>query len=390
MVCDAVSRTANQEQSHIFVSSVYKCMFVCSRDVNGIARFYFLRFVADGHFTFAFQDVINLFGLKMMMPPHGFANGQNFFCETAKLYVRCCSINQRADFRTMRRVKYFRVFTINYNHSFFYFLLLKCAVLSSSTIHLCPRSSVDGVRCNLAFKEVERKMYKYELCASCERLKSIIRDGSVNTLRISSTLCVARERRTWFTATTRITSHRTGARVSDFLINGSNRAPSIPPLGNISESIVLSAYLDAGFIVSIPFGSGASYDLIVDVENCLYKIQVKTAWTKKECIAYKSQRRKPGKGLTRRKYENGEVDYFAVYCPKTKTLYGVPAENHGVEGHLRLTPTKNGQSKNIKWALDYSWERHIEELKNKCARQDSNLRLPASETGTLSTELRAQ
>ena len=51
------------------------------------------------------------------------------------------------------------------------------------------------------------------LCASCQRLKSIIRDGSVNTLRISSTLCVARERRTWFTATTRITSHRTGARV---------------------------------------------------------------------------------------------------------------------------------------------------------------------------------
>lgn len=32
-------------------------------------------------------------------------------------------------------------------------------------------------------------------------------------------------------------------------------------LGNISESIVLGAYLDAGFTVSIPFGTGASYDL---------------------------------------------------------------------------------------------------------------------------------
>ena len=32
-------------------------------------------------------------------------------------------------------------------------------------------------------------------------------------------------------------------------------------LGNYSESVILSAYLKEGFIVSIPFGSGASYDL---------------------------------------------------------------------------------------------------------------------------------
>lgn len=35
-------------------------------------------------------------------------------------------------------------------------------------------------------------------------------------------------------------------------------------LGNKSESMVLSTYLDAGFTVSIPFGTGASYDLVVD------------------------------------------------------------------------------------------------------------------------------
>jgi hypothetical protein len=49
-------------------------------------------------------------------------------------------------------------------------------------------------------------------------------------------------------------------------------------LGNKSESIALSAYLDAGFTVSLPFGTGASYDLVVDAGGQrLYKIQVKTA-----------------------------------------------------------------------------------------------------------------
>jgi hypothetical protein len=41
---------------------------------------------------------------------------------------------------------------------------------------------------------------------------------------------------------------------------------------NKSEAIVLSSYLRAGFTVSIPFGTGASYDFIVDSGSRLYKI----------------------------------------------------------------------------------------------------------------------
>jgi hypothetical protein len=56
--------------------------------------------------------------------------------------------------------------------------------------------------------------------------------------------------------------------------------------GNTSEVIVLSAYLSEGFTVSIPFGAGASYDLVVDAGFRLYKIQVKTAWISKGCVQY--------------------------------------------------------------------------------------------------------
>ncbi|HYP51538.1 MAG TPA: group I intron-associated PD-(D/E)XK endonuclease [Pyrinomonadaceae bacterium] len=62
-------------------------------------------------------------------------------------------------------------------------------------------------------------------------------------------------------------------------------------LGNSSESIVLSAYIKAGFTVSIPFGSGASYDLLVDTGTDIFKVQVKTAWISQGVIKYKCLRR---------------------------------------------------------------------------------------------------
>ena len=133
--------------------------------------------------------------------------------------------------------------------------------------------------------------------------------------------------------------------------------------GNNSEAVVLAPYLAAGFNVSLPFGSGASYDLVVDGGHRFFKIQVKTAWVSGGCVRYKSQRRRPGAGLTRRPYRSGEVDYFVAYCPANQIIYAVTADGHGVEGRLRLEPAKNGQEKFVKWAADYGWERHVDELR---------------------------
>lgn len=150
-------------------------------------------------------------------------------------------------------------------------------------------------------------------------------------------------------------------------------------LGNKSESIVLSAYLDAGFTVSIPFGTGASYDLVVDAGGSrLYKIQVKTAWVSQGCVLYKSQRRQPGAGLSRRRYEFGEVDFFVVCCPTSGELYAVPAENHGTQGRLRLNPVKNGQAKLVRWAADYTWDGHVQKLRNQMRLARLELAAPCS------------
>ncbi len=160
-------------------------------------------------------------------------------------------------------------------------------------------------------------------------------------------------------------------------------------IGNQSESVILSAYLKAGFTVSIPFGSGASYDLLVDANSNIFKIQVKTGWIDNGVLKYKCLRREHNneKG---RIYSETEVDFLAVYCPQNEMLYGIPIKNHSTLGWLRINPAKNGQSKRVHWASDYCWENHIEELKKEYARQELNLRPFGSEPNALSTELRAR
>jgi hypothetical protein len=53
--------------------------------------------------------------------------------------------------------------------------------------------------------------------------------------------------------------------------------------------------------------------------------------------------------------DEGEVEYFCVYCPDTGDVYGVPIEDvRGRRGALRVSPTRNAQARRIRWARDYA------------------------------------
>jgi hypothetical protein len=134
--------------------------------------------------------------------------------------------------------------------------------------------------------------------------------------------------------------------------------------GNSSEAVVLAAYVQAGFLVSLPFGNGSSYDLILDTGTRLLKVQVKTGKTASGCVIYNARRHRGSRYNTFSCYREGEVDVFAIWCPDNQQLYAVPAEHPlTVEGRLRLVGTRNFQEKKIKWARDYSWEAHLERLR---------------------------
>lgn len=134
-------------------------------------------------------------------------------------------------------------------------------------------------------------------------------------------------------------------------------------IGNEAEGIVLGQYVKAGLRVCVPFGTGAPYDLAVDTGTRVVKVQVKTATFERGCIQCKTRRRNANYDTTMRRYEKGEVDYFAIYCSQLDGLYAMSFEAARVSASLRIEPTLNKQEKFIRWARDYSWEKHIAELK---------------------------
>ena len=90
--------------------------------------------------------------------------------------------------------------------------------------------------------------------------------------------------------------------------------------GNMSELRVVTAYAEAGFVVSMPLDGGAPYDLIVDTGNCLLKPQVKTSRLRNCCVIFPMQRHSEHNAKPR-SYDQGEIDLFTVYCPDNAKIY---------------------------------------------------------------------
>lgn len=80
--------------------------------------------------------------------------------------------------------------------------------------------------------------------------------------------------------------------------------------GDIAELAVATKFAQKRFIVSRPLSDNAPYDLIVDIEGQLYKVQVKARSTRKENISvelYSSMHNYT------RKYQKGDFDILALY-----------------------------------------------------------------------------
>lgn len=138
--------------------------------------------------------------------------------------------------------------------------------------------------------------------------------------------------------------------------------------GNMSESVVLAAYVRAGFLVSLPFGGGAAYDLVVDTGARLVRVQVKTGKFDSGCVLYNVRRHRGSRYNAFSRYHADELDVFAIWCPDNEQLYAVPVEHSlTVEGRLRLAETLNLQAKKIKWAHVFAWEAHITALRSERA-----------------------
>jgi hypothetical protein len=122
--------------------------------------------------------------------------------------------------------------------------------------------------------------------------------------------------------------------------------------GNISEARILAAFVAAGYLVSVPFGSGHKYDFVVDDSARLFRVQCKTGRVKNGVLIFNSYSQS-GNGATKQGY-HGLADLFAVLNPESGEIYLLPVEKFGTTGvSLRLLPALSGQIKKINWAVDY-------------------------------------
>jgi hypothetical protein len=95
-----------------------------------------------------------------------------------------------------------------------------------------------------------------------------------------------------------------------------------------------SRLIQAGFLVSLPFGGGAPDDLIVDTGERLLKVQVKTGRLRNGCVLFAAQRISGHHGTKRRRYEESEFDVYAVYCSDNDRIDVLPWLGDLAEGRL--------------------------------------------------------
>ena len=124
--------------------------------------------------------------------------------------------------------------------------------------------------------------------------------------------------------------------------------------GNAAEAAVLSAFIARDFDVLVPFGEGHPYDLVVAIDDVFLRVQCKTAWPSGGCLIWNAYATDHGKGPM--SYV-GRADIFGVYMRARESVYLVPVTSVRTEGRLRLVPTKNNQSRRVRFASDFEIDR---------------------------------
>jgi PD-(D/E)XK endonuclease len=125
-------------------------------------------------------------------------------------------------------------------------------------------------------------------------------------------------------------------------------------VGDISELRVMCDLVEAGYLVSIPFGENHRYDLIIEKDFVLSRVQVKTGRLRKGVVLFNCYSSHTHRGGAATRMYTGEVEFFGVYCPDTDCTYLLPLSEMPVQqGMLRVAPPRNGQIKGLRWARNY-------------------------------------
>jgi hypothetical protein len=136
--------------------------------------------------------------------------------------------------------------------------------------------------------------------------------------------------------------------------------------GAAAEAAITSAVIQLGLTVLRPLCEGRRYDLIVDLEPTLLRVQCKLVRRRGGVLMVRLETsRHTPRGYVFTSYSATEIDAVVVYSPELNRSFLLPIDE--VAGkravHLRLEPARNRQAKGIKWAEHHSLERMIARLR---------------------------
>ena len=125
-------------------------------------------------------------------------------------------------------------------------------------------------------------------------------------------------------------------------------------IGARAEMEVAAALTRAGKRVYAPFFAPDSrVDLLYEDDAGFHRVQVKSAVVKGDVIVFRTSSNT--KNIVRD--YRGEIDLFGVYSPELHQVFLVPIDGMPrTFCQLRLNPSRNGQSKGVRWAWDYLLE----------------------------------
>ena len=134
--------------------------------------------------------------------------------------------------------------------------------------------------------------------------------------------------------------------------------PSRKQKGDVAELKVACDLRDRGYRIAIPFGEESDYDLIIDRDGLLERVQVK--YTESDGVVIevncRSNSLTNGKVRCVKRYTSAMIDWLAVYDRTSDRCYYIPSSELG-DGRdhfsLRLKAPRNFQRAGIHFAEHY-------------------------------------
>ena len=116
---------------------------------------------------------------------------------------------------------------------------------------------------------------------------------------------------------------------------------------DIAESAVVTALLKRGFRVLKPIGDRLPYDLALDVNGELLRLQVKSAWYYNGSYTVDTRRTKTNRRfMVRSRYDENDFDFAIVYIERLETFYVIPISKFSTyKSGISLVETKKRQRK---------------------------------------------